>query len=107
MESILLPIMIAGAVALLAWWAVSMAAKMSGGEHRRLKKRLGAGLEQTGTHANLSLSLMDDAKDPDFLTRKPFLQPLKRRLSQVFPDLTLKRFLLIVGAMATLPLALG
>ena len=105
MEAILLPVLIAAAVGLFAWWGVGMVSSLSGSK-RKLHLRLSGDAPADGAApANLSIVLPDEAAAvPDFLARKPFIQTLQRKLSHTFPTTTPQRFL---GICCACGIALG
>src|SRR6476646_1165250 len=98
MAGLLFPILIAAAVALLAWWAFAFISSIADRDGRRLQARLSTTTSRKVATAALSITLPEDGRMPDFLARKPFFQTVARKLLQVAPDTTLQRFLIIVGA---------
>src|SRR6185437_14455734 len=100
MNQLLIPILIALAVACLAWWGVWLFGSLTDSEQRKLQKRLSNDSVKSDTPSALSITLPDEVKMPEFLAHKPFIQTLTRRLLQVAPDVSLRKFLIIAACCA-------
>ena len=100
MNQLLIPILIALAVACLAWWCVWLFGSLTDSEQRKLQKRLSNDAEKSDSPGALSITLPDEVKMPEFLARKPFIQTLARKLLQVAPDVSLRKFLVISACCA-------
>jgi len=100
MNQLLIPILIALAVACLAWWVVWLFGSLTDSEQRKLHKRLSTDSIKSDTPGALSITLPDEVKMPEFLARKPFIQTLARRLLQVAPDVSLRKFVMIAACCA-------
>jgi tight adherence protein B len=107
MDALLIPGLIAGAIALLAWWGVNFLSSFSG-EKRKLSKRLNTETRPDEVNINaVSIVLPDEAqKVPQFLARNNFMQTLGRRLGQVYPETPVRRFLTITAACSMIPAAI-
>jgi tight adherence protein B len=95
MDGLLLPIIVAATVAMLAWGIVALIAGAGGGQRRKLKKRLSVeGRDEFASVTGRPIVVELKVRGlPQFLTRKPFIQALNRRLLQAHPDRSLGRFL--------------
>jgi tight adherence protein B len=105
MEIFLLPVMIAAAVGILAWWGTIMLSAFTG-DRRKISQRLsnnarpGAGPNLS----NLSVVLKEEGADvPKFLASKAYIQTIQRKLAHAFPEWSLQRFLTIAAISAVLP----
>jgi tight adherence protein B len=108
MDGIMLPLLIAAAVGLLAWSLSRAAMSLRNNPQRKIKQRLSTdGVSTQGPAANLSITMAEHATVPEFLATKPYIQRLRRKLSQGFPDTSLQKFLMIMGCLAVFPLLLG
>src|SRR3954454_14243993 len=95
-------ILIAAAVAVVAWTILQIATGTAGDSKRKLKQRLTSqGRPQsTGGGAQPSMRLLA-ADDLGRLARIPTAQLLRQRLTQAFPGLSIKLFLLISAVIGT------
>jgi tight adherence protein B len=95
MDGLLLPIVVAALVATLAWGVVALVNGAGGGQRRKLKKRLSVeGRDEFAGAAGRSIVVeLKVSGLPPFLTRRPFVQALNRRLLQAYPDRSLGKFL--------------
>ena len=103
MDELLLPILIAAAVALVVWAAARAAAGTSRGEKRKLQQRLSTEtkVDLTATVANKPLFIQLEVKGlPDAVARLRFIQNLHRKLMAVWPGLTVVRFLCLSAGLA-------
>ncbi|MDB5289149.1 MAG: Flp pilus assembly protein TadB [Phycisphaerales bacterium] len=107
MDAFLMPALIVGAFALMAWWAVNFLSRFSG-EKRKLAQRLNTETRPDEVNVNaLSIVLPDEEKQvPKFLARNGFMQTLGRRLAQSYPETPVRRFLVIVAACSMIPAAI-
>jgi len=103
MDGILLPLIIAAAVATFVWGVVSIATGTGRGERRKLQERLGGG-DANGSGGRGGAAVAEAAKlitikldvqgVPAFLAERPFIQALNRRLLQAYPEKSLGKFLI-------------
>jgi len=107
MDGMMLPLLIAGTVGLLAWSLSRVAVSLRSSPQRKIKQRLSTDGVSTQGPTNLSITMEEQATVPEFLATKPYIQQLRRKLSQGFPDTTLQKFLLIMGGLAIFPILLG
>jgi len=107
MDGMMLPLLIAATVGLLAWSLSRVAVSLRSSPQRKIKQRLSTDGVSTAGPANLSITMEEQATVPEFLATKPYIQRLRRKLSQGFPDTTLQKFLLIMGVLALFPILLG
>ena len=110
MDSILLPILIAVAVAMMAWAIFAAAGGSLGGRKRKIQQRLVAETIAATESARLpsAITLRRQAPGlPGYLARMRFLEGLQRKLLQAYPDGTLSRFLLIASALGAAGLLLA
>jgi tight adherence protein B len=93
MDGMMLPFLIAACVGLVAWWVMSL---FGGGEKRRLSARLSGEGTETASSAQQggSVVLTSTSENiPEFLRERPWAQRLQARLSQAYPDASLRNFL--------------
>lgn len=99
MDGLLLPILVAAAVASFVWAVVAAVTGSGRGTRRKLQQRLSVeGGRQDGSAAAMPgnrsiLVRLEITGLPEFLAARPFIQRLNRRLLQAYPDRTLVRFL--------------
>lgn len=97
MDALLLPILVAGAVALLVFGGVSMATTLLDPQRKRLKNRLAADPRSAMTseaQKSVSNKVEQDALTAA-LVRWPFFAGVNARLVHAYPDTKLTTFLLI------------
>jgi tight adherence protein B len=103
MDGYLFPILVATAVALLAYGAAQATAVLAGGERRKIQQRLAS---DTRAHAASSAvrSAILSQQERDVLAAAlrqfSFFEGVSRRLTHAFPDMTLTRFLSCVAGSA-------
>jgi len=101
MPGLLLPILVACAVALFAWGVGQVIAGLFFGRKRKLQQRLESGDRlQTSTAATPSFRLQQTQKSASSLAQLPGLVSLNRQLAQAWPSLSLPLFLGISGVAA-------
>ena len=108
MENIIMLTMIAGTIGLLAWWGTVMLSAVTG-QKRKLAKRLSnKDLDDDAPDlGNLSVVLKEEGSDiPAFLAKKVYILVIKRKLAQVFPSVSLQKFLIIAACSGVLPAGL-
>jgi tight adherence protein B len=91
-------ILIAAAVAAVAWTVIQVATGAANAPKRKLQQRLSSqgGVQATGGGPQPSIRLLE-ADDLGRLAKIPTAQLLRQRLAQAFPGLSIKVFLLISG----------
>ena len=108
MDGMLLPILVAAAVATFVWAVVAAVTGSGRGTRRKLAQRLSVEGRQDGSAGALGnrsiLVQLEITGLPEFLVRRPFIQRLNRHLIQAYPERTLPRFL---GTAAVAALACG
>lgn len=99
MDGILVPILVAAAVATFAWGIVTIAFASGRGDRRKLQERLG-GVSRLdsrrtgpGGEGRSIILQLEVVGLPPSLARRPFIQALNRRMLQAYPDKTLGKFL--------------
>ena len=100
MDSLYLPILIASAVALLAWGLMSVVKSILNGEKRKLQSRLISETEQKPTSSALPLSITRDKETTGasrHLVKYQPLEGLHRMIVQAYPTGTVAVFLSIAG----------
>ena len=105
MDGLLLPILVAAAVATFVWGVVAAFTSSGRGVRRKLQQRLSVEGKQDAAAAGMLgnrsiLVQLEITGLPDFLARRPFIQRLNRRLVQAYPDRTLAKFLMTAGVIA-------
>ncbi|HEY8750463.1 MAG TPA: type II secretion system F family protein [Tepidisphaeraceae bacterium] len=89
-------ILIAAAVAAMAWAVTYIATGAAGAPKRKLQQRLTTqGRVQTAGGAHQSIRLLDDVNDLGGFSKLPTAQLIRQRLAQAFPRLSIKVFLAI------------
>ena len=100
MDSYLLPLMFAGAAALLVWFVGSIVGSLYDPEKRRLQERLTADV-QSAAAAQVAKSAITANQEihglSALLVRHPLFASLNRRVIQAFPDMSLAQFLLFAA----------
>jgi tight adherence protein B len=112
MDGLLIPILVASAVATFVWGLTAVIGGSGAGQRRKLQQRLsdtGRPSESAGTssgglgQAGKSIVIQLNVKGvPDFLKDRPFIQALNRRLLQASPESSLGNFLLAAIGLAVL-----
>jgi tight adherence protein B len=99
----LLPILIAAAVALLAWGVIRLISDPDRAEKKALNRRLTTDSRNAGYGQSLStISLtLEDPALPSALAKMELVRKLQRHVIQAYPDMPLSRFLLIVVGAGT------
>ena len=111
MHGMLLPLIVATAVASFVWGIASIVTGSGRGERRRLQERLGEGNGQGSGRgrggggppelAGKSITIKLDVEGlPAFLAERPFIQALNRRMLQAYPERSLGRFLMTAAVYA-------
>jgi len=105
----LLFILIAVAVAALAWGACQAIAVATAGQKRKLHQRLSSDSRpEMQIRAARTVLLQEQTTGlPTFFNRLTPVQLLQRRVGQAFPDLPLGRFMLADGAIALMCMAIA
>jgi tight adherence protein B len=106
MDGMLVPLIVAAAVATFAWGLIAIVTGSGRGERRKLQERLsgegdggstGYGRNRGNSNDPLggkSITLQLDVQGvPEFLADRPFIQALNRRMLQAYPDKKLGTFL--------------
>jgi tight adherence protein B len=97
----LLPTLVAGAVALLVYAAAQVTGVLTNADRRKLQQRLASDVGNAATSSSSVRSAVLTEQEHDILagalSRFSFFDGLKRRLVHAYPETTLTRFLLIVG----------
>jgi tight adherence protein B len=107
MDSMMIPILVVLAGAMLIWWLISMGLQMGGegSKQRKLHERLRQETESIANpEAAVSVTRQDDESVPAFLARKTFIHALRRKLAQGWPSMAIHRFLLIIAVCAAIPM---
>lgn len=98
MEAILLPILIAAAVALLVYGAAQATVALANGDKRRLHERLTSNSRIGGSSVTLSIVTQQDVDTlSQLLSQMSVFDALNRRLGHAFPDMPLSRFMMWVA----------
>src|SRR4051812_6913026 len=108
MNGMLIPILVACAVACLVWGVSALVGGAGAGERRKLQQRLSeardgqsGGLGGGSGGLAKSIVVQSSVKGiPEALARQPFIQALNRRLQQGYPDSSLGKFLSIALGIA-------
>ncbi|CAN5539371.1 hypothetical protein BH09PLA1_BH09PLA1_20270 [soil metagenome] len=95
MDGMIIPILVAGSVALIVFVVVQLTATLTDGNKRKLKQRLSAENRDNpgaGTNRSITLQQFDMGMFGGF---KP-IENLGRRLMQAYPDASVNRFLALI-----------
>jgi len=98
MESLLIPIIVAAAVALVVWTLIGLTSNPERKEKRKLAERLSTEQKSEATSA-LQLSItrqMEATGLPMSMASNPFMQKLHRKVIQAWPEGRLQKFLMFV-----------
>jgi tight adherence protein B len=100
MDTLLLPLLVAAAVAMLALGVWRIAAGLVGGEKKKIAERLSAEnrFDPVAASAKAIRIQLESTHIPSLLSRSEFFNSLNRKLSQTFPSVTIVKFLTVSGA---------
>lgn len=95
MDGLMIPILIALAVALLVFFTVQITSALTDGEKRKLKQRLSAENRNTGSSDNANRSITIQQMDLGLFGQFRPIEKLGKKLALAYPDTSVNKFLML------------